>query len=87
MSVFSSRANILKEALALEEESYQKRKKAGVKKGWNHTFAMQLPSKNDIQRACNADLRYLNDKCVEKGWAPIYEDPDDVEVKPGKVVQ
>ena len=85
MSIFSSRENIIAEALDVEEKAYQKRKKAGVRRGYNRTFGVQVPSKNDIQRECNADLKYLNDKCVEKGWEAIWEDPDEVEVKPGKV--
>ena len=85
MSIFSSRANILAEAEDVEEKAYLKRKKAGVRRGYNRTFGVQIPSKNDIQRECNADLKYLNDKCIEKGWLPIWEDPDEVEVKAGKM--
>ena len=84
MSIFSSRENIVAEADKLEEEAYKKRKKAGVRRGYNRTFGVQIPSKNDIQRECNADLKYLNDKCVERGWEPIWEDPEEKEVPAGK---
>ena len=84
MSVFESRESIVTEADRLEDEAYKKRLKAPMKRGWNRTFGVQIPSRNDIQRALNDNLRYLNEVCVRKGWEPIWEDPEDVEVPAGK---
>ena len=57
---------------------------ADTRRGWNR-FTGQIPSKNDVIRAAQADLRLLNDLCSHFGYKPIWDDPDAEEVKMGEL--
>ena len=58
--------------------------KAGVKREWNK-FVGSTPSKNDVIRAAQADLRVLNDVAKAYGWESVYIDVEEEPVKLGKV--
>ena len=57
---------------------------AGAKREWNR-FTGQIPSKNDVVRAAQADLRLINDLCKAFGYKNVWLDPDNEEVKMGKI--
>ena len=67
-------------AEALETETLNKVMKAPVKRGWNSTFRVSIPSINDIKREYNTRLGTINEMCTAAGHKPVYEDPDDEEV-------
>ena len=58
--------------------------KAGVKREWNR-FTGSQPSKNDIVRAAQADLRILNEVAEAHGWDAVYTEAEEEEVKLGKI--
>ena len=58
--------------------------KAGVKREWNK-FVGSVPSKNDVVRAAQADLRVLNDVAKAYGWDSVYIDVEEEPVKLGKI--
>mgnify|MGYP003677972679 CR=1 FL=1 len=58
--------------------------KAGVKREWNK-FVGSVPSKNDVVRAAQADLRVLNDVAKAYGWDSVYIDEEEEPVKLGKI--
>lgn len=64
----------------LEAETLNKIMKAPVKRGWNSTFRISIPSINDIKREYNTRLGTINEMCVSAGHNPLYEDPDDEEI-------
>ena len=59
-------------------------RKAGVKREWNK-FVGSVPSKNDVVRAAQADLRVLNDVAKAYGWDSVYIDEEEEPVKLGKI--
>jgi len=60
--------------------------KAGVKREWNK-FVGSVPSKNDVVRAAQADLRVLNDVAKAYGWESVYIDVEEEPVKLGKIAK
>ena len=60
--------------------------KAGVKREWNK-FVGSVPSKNDVVRAAQADLRVLNDVAKAYGWDSVYIDEEEEPVKLGKITK
>ena len=61
----------------LEDEMTPKILAAPDKRGWNNMFRVQIPSANDLKRKLINGLNYINEMCVNKGFAPIYLDPED----------
>ena len=60
--------------------------KASVKREYNR-FVGSVPSKNDVVRAAQADLRVLNDVAKAYGWESVYIDADEEPVKLGKIAK
>ena len=75
-----TRDDYLKKAKQLEKETLEKICKAPVKRGWNSTFRMSIPSVNDIKREYNTRLGVINEMCVNAGHKPLYDDPDNADV-------
>jgi len=60
--------------------------KASVKREYNR-FVGSTPSKNDVVRAAQADLRVLNDVAKAYGWESVYIDVEEEPVKLGKIAK
>ena len=80
-----TRANLLERAAAIWIKMLDDVLKAGVKREWNK-FTGSVPSKNDVVRAAQADLRVLNDVAAAYGWASVYIDEEEP-VKMGKIAK
>ena len=78
-----TRANLLERAAAIWTKMLDDVVKAGVKRDWNK-FVGSIPSKNDVVRAAQADLRVLNDVALAHGWDPVYVDEEEP-IKLGKI--
>ena len=78
-----TRASLLERASAVWQKMLDDVLKAGVKREWNR-FVGSVPSKNDVVRAAQADLRVLNDVALAHGWDPVYVDEEEP-VKLGKI--
>ena len=85
MDIFESHASVKVEARKVWQTAYNKRKQAPVKRGYNSTFRTQIESKNDILRAAQEDLRFLNDYCAQMGWPSVWNDPEEQVVKMGNL--
>ena len=81
-----SRNDLLERASAVWQKMLDDVLKAGVKREWNR-FVGSVPSKNDVVRAAQADLRVLNDVAKAHGWEPVYIDEEDKPVKVGKLAK
>ena len=57
---------------------------AGQKRGWNRLVGT-IPSKNDLRRELDANLRIINDYCVEDGYDNIYTPAEDKLIEVGKI--
>ena len=71
------RSDYIKLAEELEDEMTPKILAAPVKRGWNNMFKVQIPSARDLKQELINGLQYINEMCVNKGFAPIYLDPED----------
>ena len=80
-----SRNDLLERASAVWQKMLDDVLKAGVKREWNR-FVGSVPSKNDVVRAAQADLRILNDVAMAHGWDAVYVDEEEP-VKMGKIVK
>ena len=78
-----TRNDLLERASAVWQKMLDDVLKAGVKREWNR-FVGSVPSKNDVVRAAQADLRVLNDVALAHGWDPVYVDEEEP-VKLGKI--
>jgi len=75
-------------AEALEDELTPKILAAPDRRGWNSMFRVQIPSANDLKRKLINGLNYINELCVNKGFEPIYTDPEDKPApKVGKIAK
>ena len=81
-----TRASLLKRAAAIWNKMLDDVLKAGVKRDYNR-FVGQVPSKNDVVRAAQADLRVLNDVAKAYGWDSVYIDEEEEPVKLGKITK
>ena len=81
-----TRANLLERAAAIWTKMLDDVLKAGVKREWNK-FVGSVPSKNDVVRAAQADLRVLNDVAKAYGWESVYIDVEEEPVKLGKIAK
>ena len=79
-----TRANLLERAAAIWTKMLHDVLKAGVKREWNK-FVGSVPSKNDVVRAAQADLRVLNDVAKAYGWESVYIDAEEEPVTLGKI--
>tara|TARA_R110002020_G_scaffold327617_1_gene543562 strand:- start:389 stop:646 length:258 start_codon:yes stop_codon:yes gene_type:complete len=79
-----TRANLLERAAAIWTKMLDDVLKAGVKREWNK-FVGSVPSKNDVVRAAQADLRVLNDVAKAYGWESVYIDAEEEPVTLGKI--
>ena len=79
-----TRANLLERAAAIWTKMLDDVLKAGVKREWNK-FVGSVPSKNDVVRAAQADLRVLNDVAKAYGWESVYIDAEEEPVNLGKI--
>ena len=77
-----TRESLLARAGKIYEKMLDDAMKAGVRREWNR-FIGNIPSKNDVVRAAQADLRLINDLCASFGYKPVWTDPEDEQVKPG----
>ena len=81
-----TRANLLERAAAIWTKMLDDVLKASVKREWNK-FVGTVPSKNDVVRAAQADLRVLNDVAKAYGWESVYIDVEEEPVKLGKIAK
>ena len=79
-----TRANLLERAASIWTKMLDDVLKAGVKREWNK-FVGSVPSKNDVVRAAQADLRVLNDVAKAYGWESVYIDAEEEPVTLGKI--
>ena len=79
-----NRQNLLDRAAAVWQKMLDDVAKASVRREWNK-FTGSQPSKNDIVRAAQADLRVLNDVAIAHGWDPVYVDHEEEVPKLGKI--
>ena len=79
-----TRANLLERAAAIWTKLLDDVLNAGVKREWNK-FVGSVPSKNDVVRAAQADLRVLNDVAKAYGWESVYIDAEEEPVTLGKI--
>ena len=79
-----NRQNLLDRAAAVWQKMLDAVAKASVRREWNK-FTGSQPSKNDIERAAQADLRVLNDVAIAHGWDPVYVDHEEEVPKLGKI--
>ena len=82
---YKNRADLLAEARRIIAAMHTAVSKAGVRREWNRTFRISIPSKNDVKRGAVQNLESLNDICMFHGWDKVYVNPEDDEVKVGKV--
>ena len=85
MFEYSSRDDIKARARAILAKMHTDSCKAGLKRVWNSTFRISLPSKNDVKRAAVANLESFNDICAFEGWDDVYTNAEEEEVKVGKL--
>ena len=83
MFEYKNRADLVAEARRILAAMHTAVCKAGVKREWNR-FVGSVPSKNDVVRAAQADLRVLNDVALAHGWDPVYVDEEEP-IKLGKI--
>ncbi len=57
---------------------------ASTQRQWNK-FAGRIGNKNDMRRELDANLRIINDYCVEDGYNSIYTPAEDKPIEVGKV--
>jgi len=57
---------------------------AGQKRGWNRLVG-SIPSKNDMRRELDANLRIINDYCIEDGYESIYTPAEDKPIELGEI--
>ena len=76
-----SREDFIAERKKVLYEYWRSFKVAPVKRGYNRLSGQQVPSKRDLTAACTANLRELNNICITSNFDPIWNDPDDEEVK------
>ena len=81
-----TRANLLERAAAIWQKMLDDVVKASVSRDYNR-FVGKIPSKNDVVRAAQEDLRVLNDVAKAYGWASVYIDADEEPVKLGKIAK
>ena len=81
-----TRASLLKRAAAIWNKMLDDVLKAGVKRDYNR-FVGQVPSKNAVVRAAQADLRVLKDVAKAYGWDSVYIDAEEEPVKIGKIAK
>ena len=79
-----NRQNLLDRAAAVWQKMLDDVVKASVTRDYNR-FVGRVPSKNDVVRAAQADLRVLNDVAKAYGWESVYIDADEEPVKLGKI--
>ena len=79
-----TRDNLVERASTIWTKMLDDVLKAGVKREWNK-FVGSVPSKNDVVRAAQADLRVLNDVAKAYGWDSVYIDEEEEPVKLGKI--
>ena len=79
-----TRQNLLDRAAAVWQKMLDDVAKASVRREWNK-FTGSQPSKNDIVRAAQADLRILNEVAEAHGWDAVYTEAEEEEVKLGKI--
>jgi len=57
---------------------------ASTQRQWNK-FVGRIGNKNDMRRELDANLRIINDYCVEDGYDSIYTPAEDKPIEVGKV--
>jgi len=57
---------------------------ASTQRQWNK-FVGRIGNKNDMRRELDANLRIINDYCVEDGYESIYTPAEDKPIEVGKV--
>ena len=87
MTKIITREFFAKRADKLEAEYTDKILKASMKRGWNSTFSRPILGVNDLERELDTKLKILNKRCVNYGFAPLYEDEEQQPVQPMKRVE
>ena len=59
--------------------------KAPLKKQWIQAFGVEIPGKYQVVQSFQAHLKLLNDICLQRGWAPVWQDPEEQPVKLGSL--
>ena len=77
-----SRQYFLDWAERVELSYHPKIEKASMQNGYNRTFGNKVLGVNALQSELNAKLKVINERCVNYGHAPIYEDVQDKPVQP-----
>ena len=85
MFEYKTRSDILARARFILAQMHVDSCKAGVRRVWNSTFRISIPSKRDVKRAAVANLESLNDICTFEGWDNVYVGEEDEDVKIGTI--
>ena len=80
-----TRTALVSEAKLILAKMIKSVQRAPVKRGWSQLGGVPILSKRDIQAAAKADLASLNQVAAFFGWEPVYNDPEEEEVKIGTV--
>ncbi len=62
---------VLKLADEAEDKYLDALANAPLKRGWNRTFGISIPSKNDALREYNSTMRGLQEFCESRGYEGI----------------
>ena len=57
---------------------------AGNQRSWNKLVG-KIPNKNDLRRELDANLRIINDYCLEDGYESIYTPAEDKPIEVGNI--
>ena len=77
-----SRQYFLDWAERVELSYHSKIEKAALSNSYNRTFGNKVLGVNSIVSELNAKLKVINERCVNYGHEPIYEDVQDKPVQP-----
>ena len=59
---------------------------APIKRGWNKTFGISIPSKNDALREYNSTMRGLQEFCESRGYEGILQ-PEEPQTAVRRIVE
>ena len=80
-----TRKELIKMAHDCMRDALQAATKAPVRRGYSRLAGVSIPSKNDIMRACTANLKNINMVCETLGYEPVWNDPEDKDIDLGSV--
>ncbi len=68
---------VLEAANKAEDKYLEALMNAPIKRGWNRTFGVAIPSKSDALREYNSTMRGLQEFCESRGYEGILEPEED----------